>query len=261
MKKYLAVFKINMLNSLAYPAEIATRSGMILVFMLVFFQLWHVTFAASGSKILNGLTLHDTMWYLLLAETIELGRPRLARVISQQVKDGSIAYLLNKPYHFLVYQLSIGLGESLPRMGILFILGGALVWIMTGPPPYLQNWPVAAVALSGAWLLHFCFNGLIGLAAFVAEEVAPFEWIYQKLVFILGGMLIPLDFYPAWLQSLAKSLPFAYMMYGPARLFVLPDMQLFVQIFLGQIIWLVLLGGLLSLAFSRGMRRLAINGG
>jgi ABC-2 type transport system permease protein len=261
MKKYLAIFKINLLNSLAYPAELATRSGMIVVFMIVFYQLWLVTYAASGSQVLAGLTLHDTMWYLLLAETLELGRPRLARAISDQVKDGSIAYLLNKPYNFLLYQLSIGWGESLPRMGLLFILGGVLIWFMAGPPPELQNWPLAALALIGAWLLHFCFNVLIGLAAFVAEEVAPFEWIYQKLAFILGGMLIPLDFYPSWMQSLSKSLPFAYMMYGPARLFVRPDTQLFIQILVGQLLWLTLIGGLLVLVFTRGIRRLAINGG
>jgi ABC-2 type transport system permease protein len=261
MKKYLAIFKINLLNSLAYPAELATRSGMIVVFMIVFYQLWLVTYAASGSQVLAGLTLHDTMWYLLLAETLELGRPRLARAISDQVKDGSIAYLLNKPYNFLLYQLSIGWGESLPRMGLLFILGGVLIWFMAGPPPELQNWPLAALALIGAWLLHFCFNVLIGLAAFVAEEVAPFEWIYQKLAFILGGMLIPLDFYPSWMQSLSKSLPFAYMMYGPARLFVRPDTQLFIQILVGQLLWLTVIGGLLVLVFTRGIRRLAINGG
>src|SRR5512137_904967 len=124
MKKYLAIFKINLLNNLAYPAELATRSGMILVFMIVFFQLWQVTYAASGSQVLNGLTLHDTIWYLLLAETLELGRPRLARQISDQVKDGSIAYLINKPYNFLLHQLFSGLGESLPRMGMLFLVGG-----------------------------------------------------------------------------------------------------------------------------------------
>lgn len=261
MKKYLAILKINLLNTLAYPAEIATRGGMIVVFMLVFFQLWNVTYAVSGSQVLNGLTLRNTMWYLLLAETLELGRPRLVRVISQSVKDGSIAYLLNKPYNFLNYQFAIGLGESIPRMGMLFVLGGALVWIMAGPPPNIQNWPLAFVALAGAWLLHFCFNGLIGLFAFIAEEVAPFEWIYQKFVFILGGMLIPLDFYPAWLQTLAKNLPFAYMMYGPARLFVLPSWPLLIQIVAGQLFWLALLGGLLLLTSSLGMRKLAINGG
>jgi ABC-2 type transport system permease protein len=261
MRKYLTIFKINLLNSLAYPAELVTRSAMILLFMWIFFQLWFITFAAAGSDVINGLSLRDTMWYLLLAETLELGRPRLARVISEQVKDGSIAYLLNKPYNFLLYQLSSGLGESLLRMGMLFMVGGALVWILAGPPPNLINWPLALVALVGAWLLHFCVNALIGLSAFTVEEVAPFEWIYQKLVFILGGMLIPLDFYPAWLQTIAKSLPFAYMMYGPARLFVQPDMQLFMLIVIGQLLWLAVLGGLLVQVFSRGMKRLAINGG
>jgi ABC-2 type transport system permease protein len=198
---------------------------------------------------------------LLLAETLELGRPRQARVISQQVKDGSIAYLLGKPYDFLLYQLSSGLGESLPRMGMLFILGGGVVWLLSGPPPGLANWPPALVALAGAWLLHFCVNALIGLSAFVSEEVAPYEWIYQKLVFILGGTLVPLDFYPGWLQAVAKSLPFAYMMYGPARLFVRPGAGLFLEIVGGQLLWLAVLGGLLILAFARSKARLAINGG
>jgi ABC-2 type transport system permease protein len=146
-------------------------------------------------------------------------------------------------------------------MGILFIFGGGMVWILVGPPPDLSNWPVALIALVGAWLLHFCVNALIGLAAFAAEEVAPFEWIYQKLVFILGGMLIPIDFYPSWLQTITKSLPFAYMMYGPARLFVKPDLQLFLSVIIGQVIWLVILCGIMILVFSRGIRRLAINGG
>jgi ABC-2 type transport system permease protein len=261
MRKYFAVFKINLINHLAYPGELFTRSLMILLFMWIFFQLWRVTYSAAGTPIINGLTLHDTMWYLLLAETLEIGRPRLARVVSQQVKDGSIAYLLNKPYDFILYQLASGLGESLPRLCMLFLLGGSLVWYLAGPIPSPNNWLPALIALAGAWLLHFCANALIGLAAFIAEEVAPFEWIYQKLVFILGGMLIPIDFYPAWLQSFARSLPFAYMMYGPARLFVGSDTAFFLQILAGQAIWLLALGGILLLAFNLGMRRLAINGG
>ncbi len=261
MKKYLAIFKINLLNNLAYPAELITRALMILIFMWIFFQLWAVAFSESGTGFLSGLSLREAIWYFLLAETLELGRPRLARLISEQVKDGSIAYLLNKPYDFLIYQLFAGLGESLPRMAMLFLLGGGLVWAMAGPPPGISGWPLAAILLAGAWLLHFCFNALIGLAAFVSEEVAPFEWIYQKFTFVLGGMLIPLDFYPVWLQSISKALPFAYMMYAPARIFVKPEWSHFLQLLSNQAGWLVLMGGLLILAYARGLRRLAINGG
>ena len=261
LSKYTAIFKITLVNSLAYPAELLARSIMIVMFMWIFFQLWKVTFAASGVDSINGLTLHDTMWYLMLAETIELGRPRLTTTIAEQVKDGSVAYLLNKPYNFILYQLSSGLGESIFRMIANALLGGATVWLLVGPPPPLANWPIALIAVLGAWLLHFCVMVLIGLAAFVTEEVAPFVWIYQKMVFVLGGMLIPIDFYPVWLQDIAKALPFAYMTYGPARLFVKPDADIFLSIVSGQVIWLVVLGAIVAIAYAQGTKQLAINGG
>jgi ABC-2 type transport system permease protein len=261
MKKYFAIFQAALVNSLAYPTELLARSVMIVMFMWIFFQLWRTTFTAAGAETINGLTLRDTLWYLMLAETIEMGRPRLTRAIAEQVKDGSIAYLLNKPYNFILYQLSNGLGESLFRMVANALLGGALVWLLVGPPPPLQNWLVAIVAVAGAWLLHFCVMALIGLAAFVAEEVAPFEWIYQKMTFVLGGIIIPLDFYPGWLQAIARATPFAYMAYGPARLLVAPDAQTFSSIISGQLIWLVILASVLAAAYARGVRQLAVNGG
>lgn len=101
MKKYWAIFKTQVVNSLAYPAEIVWRSMAILLFLWVFTFLWRVAFEDSSTTTLAGLTLRDTLWYLMLAETIELSRPRFANTIAQSVKDGSIAYLLCKPYDFL----------------------------------------------------------------------------------------------------------------------------------------------------------------
>src|SRR5574340_183976 len=111
MKKYWYIFQTQLINSLAYPGEMVGRSLMMIPFMWIFYQLWKVTFAASGTEMLNGLTLQNTIWYLMMAETIELARPPLARTIAENVKDGSIAYLLNKPYDFMLYQFSSTMGE------------------------------------------------------------------------------------------------------------------------------------------------------
>ncbi len=261
MRKYLAIYRVQVLNNLAYPMDFIGRGLMMLLFLWIFFQLWSKVYAANGQAVISGLSLRDTLWYLTLAETLELGRPRLARQVAAAVKDGSIAYLLNKPYDFLLYQLSVGLGESTLRMGMNALLGGLLAWWMVGAPPPVRTWPGALLALAGAWMLHFCVNALIGLAAFVTEEVAPFEWIYQKLVFVLGGLLIPLDFYPLWLQGIARRLPFAAMMYAPARLFVQPSPAVFLQTMQLQALWLAVLGGALIFAYRAGLRHLAINGG
>jgi ABC-2 type transport system permease protein len=260
-KKYWAIFQITLVNSLAYPGELIGRSLMIIPFMWIYSQLWTVTFKAAGTDTINGLTLYSTMWYLMMAETIELSRPALARTISDNVKDGSIAYLLNKPYDFLLYQFSNSMGETVFRALINAVFGGIVVWWLVGPPPALMGWLFASLALFGAWILNFCITCLIGLAAFLVEDVAPFVWIYQKFVFILGGFLIPLDFYPPWLQVIAKALPFAAIIYGPSRLFVSPTIELLTNVLLMQFTWIAVLGLTLLIAYRRGVAYLTVNGG
>jgi ABC-2 type transport system permease protein len=197
----------------------------------------------------------------MMAETIELSRPALARTISDTVKDGSIAYILNKPYNFLLYQFSNSMGETIFRALVNALFGSAVVWWLVGPPPSALGWVFAFVAILGTWVLNFCITCLIGLSAFLVEDVSAFMWIYQKLVFILGGFLIPLDFYPGWLQTIAKALPFAAMIYGPSKLLVSPSVAFFGQVMLMQGVWILALGTVLSISFRRGISYLTVNGG
>lgn len=260
-QKYWAIFQITLINGLAYPGELIGRSLMIIPFMWIFYQLWKVTYAAAGTDVINGLTLSNVLWYLMLAETIELGRPPLARTISENVKDGSIAYLLNKPYDFLLYQLSTTMGETVFRALLNALFGGAVVLWLVGAPEHPEGFLIVLPALVGAWVLHFCVTAMIGLSAFLVEDVSAFTWIYQKLAFLFGGLLIPLDFYPSWLQAVAKALPFSSVTYGPARLFVTPTPELFVNVMTLQGIWIVVLGLLLLFAYRRGLAYLTVNGG
>jgi ABC-2 type transport system permease protein len=261
ISKYWSIFQITLLNSLAYPGELVGRSLMIIPFMWVFHQLWKITFSAAGTDVMNGLTLSNTLWYLMMAETIELGRPPLARTMSENVKDGSIAYILNKPYDFLLYQFSATMGETIFRAMLNAIFGGLTVWWLVGAPEHPEGFLIALPAILGAWVLHFCINAMIGLSAFVVEDVSAFVWIYQKLAFIFGGMLIPLDFYPQWLQVIAKFLPFSSAIYGPARLFVTPSVELFVNVMSLQLVWVLVLSFFLIVAYHRSLTQLTINGG
>jgi ABC-2 type transport system permease protein len=260
-KKYWAIFKTQLLNSFAYPGDLFSRSLTIVVFMWVFTHLWRTTYRSMGQETIAGLTLHETLWYLMLAETIVLSKPRLSAVIAEAVRDGSVAHLLNKPYNFLLYQLCVGMGDSLLRVLFNALAGGAVIWLTAGPPPAPWGWPLALVTMMLAWLIDFCLTAMIGLAAFVAEDVSAFDWIYSKLLFLFGGLLIPLDFFPGWLRAITHALPFAYTLYGPARLFVEPSLERFVTLLLAQTAWLAALGLLLTYLYRRGVAWLTINGG
>jgi ABC-2 type transport system permease protein len=261
LAKYWAIFKTQLLNAAAYPLDLAARSLSIVLFMVIFFGLWRATYAAQGTGSIAGFTLRDTLWYLMLAETIVLSRPRMAQQIAQQVKDGSIAYLLNKPYSFMLYQAAASLGDSALRMLFNGAAGSTVVWLLAGPPPAPYGLPLVLVAMAMGWLIDFCVAALLGLTAFFSEEVAAFEWIYNKLLFLLGGMLIPLDFFPDWLARLARALPFAAAIYGPARLFVSPSLGAFGSLLAVQLAWLAGLGLVVALAYRWGTAYLSINGG
>ena len=261
MKKYLAIIQMQVINNIAYPGDFLGRSVSIGIFLFIFAGLWKTTFAIAGTDVINGLTVSNMLWYLMMAETIELGRPRINRVISEQVKNGEVAYILSKPYNFLLYHFSFGLGDSLMRIVMNIIVGTGVTWILASTPPSPLGWAMALVTMIGAWILHFCMMALIGLTAFVVEETNSFELIYQKAVFILGGMLLPLDLFPQWLQSIARVLPFPYMMYAPARLFVKPEWGLFWQMLANQWIWVAVLAGALVLAYRSSEKVLTVNGG
>jgi ABC-2 type transport system permease protein len=259
--KYWAIFKTQVANQFTYPADIFSRSVMIVLFIWIFAQLWRTTYGASGSNEISGLSLNDTIWYLLIAETIILSQPSVAVPISSAVKDGSIAYLLSKPYNFLLYQLSIGLGDSLLLLITNALTGGIIAWVMVGPPPNIKGLPLTIIVILLATLINFCFNALIGLLAFITEEVNAFQWIYSKFILVLGGVLIPLDFFPDWLQKISKLLPFAQITYGPARFFIDPELPRFINLIAFQSIWLLLLTIILVLVYKKGTSWLAINGG
>jgi len=263
MSKYWAIFKTQLLNRLAYPADLLGHGLTIIIYLWVFIFLWRTTYRTMGASedTIAGLTLNQTIWYLMLAETLILSRPRLSRLISRAVKDGSVAYLLNKPYNFLLYHFSVGLGDSLTNMVFNLFAGGALVWLMQSSPPPVWGWPMVLLTMILAWTIDFCFAAIIGLTAFVVEDVNAYDWIYQKFLFILGGMLIPLDFFPGWLRTISQASPFAYMIYGPARLFVEPSLERFGILIIGQILWLGILGVFVNVLYRRGIRWLAINGG
>lgn len=259
--KYFAVLRTQLINNAAYPADLATRSITIVLFMWIFAHLWEATYRSVGQAAISGLTLRETLWYLMLAETIVLSSPRLSYTIAEMVKEGSVAYLLNKPFNFLLYQFSVGLGDSLSRMVFNALAGGAVVWLMAGPPPDPRGWPLVLVAMACGWLINFCMTAMIGLAAFVTEDVAAFDWIYSKFVLLLGGVLIPLDFFPDALRLAAQALPFAFTVYGPARLFVTPDLGRFATLLAGQAVWLAILALLLAFFYRKGVAQLTINGG
>ncbi len=263
LDKYVAIARTNLQNRLAYAWDAAGQGIMMALFIFIFAQLWRATFQAQGAAEIAGLTLNQTIWYFVWAEMLQLGKIRHVFTVSQEVKDGSLAYTLGRPYNYLLYQFASGLGDSLVRMGMVLVAGSVVAWWQAGPLVSFrpETLPLLLLATALAFVLDFCVLSVIALLSFFFEDVNSFMFIYHKIVFVLGGLLIPVDFLPDWLQVIARVLPFSVVVYGPSKLFVGWDTGQFVGIVALQVFWIAVIALGLAALYRYGVRRVSINGG
>lgn len=260
--KYGSVTLVNLQNQLAYIWDVLNRAVFVTMIMFIFVQLWSVVYESQGTNEIAGLTLANTIWYFLIAEMMELGRVRHDQNISNEVKDGTIAYTLIRPYNYLAYHFANGLGEISIKMIAIFTFGLPIVIYYAGVPQVVPIHLLGTlVVILLAVIIDFLIFSMIGLLAFVTEDVQSFRLIYQKFVFILGGLMIPLDFLPHWLQGIARVLPFNLTTYAPAKLFVAFEWEQFFQILLLQVIWIGIIGAGLVWQYGWATERLEVNGG
>ena len=260
LRRYARALSYAGRDQLAYPLALLTRGVLMMIFVFLFNTLWRAIAGDDGQ--LRGLTVVQLTWYLVFTEMVELARPTVMAEIQGQVQDGSIAYHLVRPYSYPLFSLARALGQALTKTVPIGLAGAAVALTLVGPLPGLATaLPGGLTLLVGALLLNCLWMLLIGLSAFWFESVLPFQWIHQKLVFIVGGMFFPLDLLPPWLSAVAARLPFAFQAYWPARMLVEPSPAIFREALLGIAVYAVVLGGLAVALFHLGMRRVQAHGG
>jgi ABC-2 type transport system permease protein len=89
----------------------------------------------------------------------------------------------------------------------------------------------------------------------------PVYWVWQKLVFVLGGLFVPLEIYPGWLREIALWTPFAAMLHGPGRMAFGWQPELALLVAAKLFFWGVAVSALLYLVYRRALRVLDVNGG
>lgn len=260
IRKCYVIAKVSFSNILVYRTTLLSRFAFYTLFIYVFMSLWRAIYQ-QGS--VHGYSFIQIVWYLIMTELISFSSgSTIYSKMNEDVKSGAIAYLIGRPIHYIFYQLSDLLGQIIFNFASFGILAAILGFVFVGPlyTFTLVSIPALILSVSVSVLLNYFFLMLIGLSAFVIEDNFALFLIYQKLAFMLG-MFLPVEFLPEWLQPIAKSLPFSYVYWAPAKLFVDFSPELFLQLFPRQVMWMLVMGVLVMFTYSRCVKRLSVNGG
>jgi ABC-2 type transport system permease protein len=259
--KYGAIGRVTLRNHFAYVYDFLIRSIFLILIMYIFIQLWRVTYQGEGSALIEGYSYEQIIWYILFAEALTTAFPSLSTRIEEEVKNGDVGYKLSRPLSYIGYHYVGYVSEVFVRLLVNLCVGGLLGLAMFGLPDFGWGWAGFLVMSLGAMTVNFLLNMGLALCAFWVEETRGLEFVYHKLLFTVGGMLMPLELFPQMLQAVCHWLPFQTVLYFPAKTAVRWADISMVPMLLIQASWIVLLGLIVWLLYRKGVRKLNVNGG
>lgn len=260
LRKYQTLSAASFRSSLAYLRAFVISKLFMAMLIFIFANLYRVLYADTVS--VSGITLQALLYYIALSESLEMCRPQVHQTISEEVKDGTCAYNLMRPISYFWYHYASSSGEMIINFFLSLVVALAVVVLLAGFNGSLIFGIILSLPLIFlAATLNFLVLFNIGLLAFYIEEISPVFWVYQKLLFIIGGLFIPLDFFPDWLRSAVKYLPTAFIQYYPARVSIDINGMQYLKVLGGQLGYIVVFSVLAASIYRSGIKRLEVNGG
>ena len=222
MKKYLYIFKMEIMANFQYAFNILTHFIATFILLYIFMNLWGYIYS-DPNEVINGFSMNQMIWYLAITEIIYVAvrANKIVKEVSKDVKSGSITYNLNKPYSYVLYVLFKELGKCFFALIMYFLIGLIVVTLLTQELPITNVGALILVFLSCilAQIIAIFMAIAIGLFAFFIEDSSPLYWMYSKCIVLLG-VIFPIEFFPETVQKVLTFTPIYVTAYGPAKLFV-----------------------------------------
>lgn len=259
-------FAINAFQSrLAYRNAVWAAAFGDLVFIFARIAIWMSVYGAAAGGSVDGVTLPEMITYALLAgPLLYWDFSRLINEVGKAVQSGDVAVYLLKPLHYPIYLLASHIGHFLFELLLIVAPIALIVGLTYGllPPASLFH----GIAFLAFWALSFAMlftlSTLAGLLAFWLMTVFALEWFLMSIMTLLSGGLVPLWFFPGWLAAIAGHLPFAWVSYYPAAVYLgkMPPAQTLLYFAIG-VLWLAALLLCLAWLWGKARHRLVVQGG
>ncbi len=257
--KYFALGKLSLMHGLKNYKSLIGLSLFLVTCLIIFSHLWKIAAAKSGAAYLDADKL---LWYIAFNEWVLIAIPDIQLDMEHDLRSGRLAYLLPRPISYIGATFAEGVGILFLNLVFLGIVGFSFTWFWIGSLPF--SIPIFCIAiLLGmlAGITALIFHILIGLSAFWLQDVAPFSWVWEKLLFILGGLILPLSIYPDWMQTLAYWTPFSSILGARSALTLEVNSYTIFWIAFSLIIWGFLGMACVIYIYRRGLRILNLEGG
>ena len=261
-RTFLAFFGTSFRKNLVYRSEVWLSIIFGLIAIVIQAAIWR-SLLADGA--VEGITVNDMVTYVVITTVIStISLHRLITDVDERLRSGDIAIDLVKPMHYPSLQLADQLGRSAFQLAFVVIPMVAIsVLTFDVQAPAGSGATVGfIVSLVIALLVSFTQGLLLALLAFWFLTTFHFIWANGALLTLFGGANLPLWFFPDALETFARLLPYQFVAFVPAAIYLgeISGPGMVQSLALGAI-WVALQGAACHLLWTAAVRRLTLQGG
>ncbi len=280
VQTWWVILRIALEERLVYRGDFALGTLMRFLPIVTQIFLWSAIFSSIGQTSdgeadlsstgaqVGGFRFPDMVAYYLMTMIARAfsSMPGLASGIALQIRDGEIKRYLVQPVDLTGFLLLQRIAHKLAYYTVA-ILPFALVFFLCRGY-FVDGWPsplviVAFVAsLVMGFLIGFFLEAAIGMIGFWFLEVSSLLFIYMLFSFFLSGHMFPLTLLPDQIEWFVQCLPFKYLAYFPAAVFLgkVPEDELLGEMAM-EAGWMVFFIILCRWMYARGVNRYSGYGG
>lgn len=220
---YTAMLRVRCSMLLQYRT--AAFAGFITQLFWGFFKVCLFTslFAYQLPIMEHPLTLSKTVGFIWMAQMLLGLLPwNVDREIEQQIRTGQVAYELLRPVNLYALWFTRSMAmrliptflRSLPFICLL------LAGVIDIPSPSWRGLVFFLAACLMALLLSSAITTLVSISLFWTLSGQGIQRLLPHVSSLFSGLVIPLPFYPAWMQPILALQPFRGIIDLPSRLYI-----------------------------------------
>ena len=264
LKMYGVFTRKSFQKAAAYRFDAWTRilGNVIMLFLWGF--IWYALYQGKGS--VENVSFHSMLSYILISQALQgihgAGTPLWE--IQERVRTGDIAMEMLRPYDYPLRMLFTDLGSIsfyfltaiLPLYTIIFLI------LKPAVPTTISQGGLFVVSAILGYFIRYSLELTFGLFTFWLVETGGVEDVFYFSISLFSGSVVPLWFFPKWLEHAAFYLPFQGIFFVPNSIFVgqITGQALLPALF-SQVIWLVVCYALLRYVWAKASMKIVVQGG
>ncbi|MBW7477260.1 ABC-2 family transporter protein [Paenibacillus oenotherae] len=262
MRKYWELMKSQIKLDSAYTIWYWSGTASTILRVFVIYAFWSAVY--DNRVEITGIPLSTMLTYVVLATLLSNYSAGVGYELANRVRNGEVAIELMRPYDLMHKLVALDLGTKITSSvrNTLPIIILSFIFIGINLPHTWFAGPLSILSAIIGVFIGAQLDMIIGILAFWVFYIWGLRILRNAILLFFSGALLPISLFPDWLQTVSTFLPFQSIVYVPVAIYTgqITGSDIYFSILM-QLVWLVVIFGIIRLLWSFALRRVTIFGG